>query len=248
MTEVDQGPAADGSAVLASFAGSLETIAPAIVGAAGASEALAELVAEQLAGAVGGTVLVAFHDEGATRLVACHPRSELAEALATPPRIGALVLLAGTAHRPRAAGVVGADAEREVLAVLADAGVARVEGLPLLFGGQLLGTAVWCLGSEAPPALPRPDLEAVTAVAAALRAASLASERERTRADQLQHALTSRIVVEQAKGMLAEQGGVSPDQAFDVFRAHCRRTNQRVQVVAAEVVSRRVAWGSLSPR
>ncbi len=85
-------------------------------------------------------------------------------------------------------------------------------------------------------------------VAAAIRAAWVSVERERTRADQLQYALTSRIVVEQAKGLLAEQGGVSPEDAFNVLRAHCRRTNQRVQSVAADVVARRVRWAGLSPR
>ena len=53
---------------------------------------------------------------------------------------------------------------------------------------------------------------------------------------QLQVALTSRIVIEQAKGALSVTLGVSPDEAFDALRGHARSQSRDIHVVAAEVV------------
>jgi ANTAR domain/GAF domain len=53
---------------------------------------------------------------------------------------------------------------------------------------------------------------------------------------QLQTALNSRVVIEQAKGVLAERGGVTMDHAFNLLRAHARRTQQRLADTARGVV------------
>ena len=55
-------------------------------------------------------------------------------------------------------------------------------------------------------------------------------------AEQLQSALNSRIVIEQAKGALAQIRGIDVDLAFEVLRAHARATNQRLSELAARVV------------
>lgn len=65
---------------------------------------------------------------------------------------------------------------------------------------------------------------------------------------QLQQALDSRVVIEQAKGMLAARDGVDVDHAFERLRAHARSTRRRVSDVAQDVVDRRLpadpdAWG-----
>ncbi|WP_344672265.1 GAF and ANTAR domain-containing protein [Catenulispora yoronensis] len=54
-------------------------------------------------------------------------------------------------------------------------------------------------------------------------------------AAQLQSALNSRIVIEQAKGVLAERRGISVDEAFELLRGHARRRNLRLSDVAREV-------------
>jgi hypothetical protein len=54
---------------------------------------------------------------------------------------------------------------------------------------------------------------------------------------QLQTALNTRVIIEQAKGVLAERGSVDMDQAFNMLRGHARRSRQRLADLAAEVVS-----------
>jgi AmiR/NasT family two-component response regulator len=51
-------------------------------------------------------------------------------------------------------------------------------------------------------------------------------------AEQLQSALNSRIVIEQAKGAIAQFRNVSVDDAFVLLRAHARRTKNRLGDVA----------------
>lgn len=55
-------------------------------------------------------------------------------------------------------------------------------------------------------------------------------------ATQLQNALTSRIVIEQAKGALARAQGISTSQAFDLIRTMARSTGRRLHDVAGAVV------------
>jgi hypothetical protein len=56
---------------------------------------------------------------------------------------------------------------------------------------------------------------------------------------QLEHALQSRIVIEQAKGVLAERLGLAPDEAFDLIRRAARRNRITVRELAHEVVTSR---------
>jgi len=58
----------------------------------------------------------------------------------------------------------------------------------------------------------------------------------RDRNAQLQHALDSRIRIEQAKGVLAERLQLTPDEAFDVLRRAARTTRMRLHDLAARVV------------
>ena len=55
--------------------------------------------------------------------------------------------------------------------------------------------------------------------------------------DQLQQALDSRIVIEQAKGIVAVERGIGVDQAFALLRKQARDTNRRLHDVCAEVTS-----------
>lgn len=54
--------------------------------------------------------------------------------------------------------------------------------------------------------------------------------------DQLQTALNSRIIVEQAKGILAERRGIDPGDAFTLLRNYARNHGQRLTELAAAVI------------
>ncbi len=55
--------------------------------------------------------------------------------------------------------------------------------------------------------------------------------------EQLQGALNSRIVVEQAKGVIAQAQGCSVDEAFELLRAYCRGNGLRLSDVAKIIVT-----------
>lgn len=56
--------------------------------------------------------------------------------------------------------------------------------------------------------------------------------------NKLQTALNSRILVEQAKGVLLASAGIDVGQAFKLMRDYSRRNNQPVKTVAQSVVNR----------
>lgn len=61
-------------------------------------------------------------------------------------------------------------------------------------------------------------------------------EELRRRTAQLEHALASRILIEQAKGILAERWGITVDEAFDRLRRAARSNRMNLHVLSAEVV------------
>jgi AmiR/NasT family two-component response regulator len=63
-----------------------------------------------------------------------------------------------------------------------------------------------------------------------------AIRRRETLAEQLQSALNSRIVIEQAKGVIAERRGLDMDRSFEVLRQAARTTNRRLSDLARAVI------------
>jgi AmiR/NasT family two-component response regulator len=75
--------------------------------------------------------------------------------------------------------------------------------------------------------------------------------------EQLQTALDSRVVLEQAKGVLSQRGGLDMDRSFEVLRRYARDHNLRLTDVARAVVRRELpaqrlldhaAWEQHRPR
>jgi hypothetical protein len=60
--------------------------------------------------------------------------------------------------------------------------------------------------------------------------------------EQLQGALNSRVLIEQAKGVLAATGGLDMDAAFQQLRRYSRDNNAKLSVLAGEI-----AGGTLDP-
>lgn len=54
---------------------------------------------------------------------------------------------------------------------------------------------------------------------------------------QLSMALDSRVLIEQAKGIIAEHQGITVEQAFEVIRTHARRHNIKVRDLVDAIVS-----------
>ena len=66
-------------------------------------------------------------------------------------------------------------------------------------------------------------------------------------AEQLQYALNSRVVIEQAKGVLAERDHVAMDVAFATLRKHARDHNLKLGEVAFAVVRRSIDPAAVPP-
>jgi transcriptional regulator with GAF, ATPase, and Fis domain len=64
-------------------------------------------------------------------------------------------------------------------------------------------------------------------------------------AEQLQSALDTRTIIEQAKGVLAERGGLSMEAAFDVLRRYCRSNRLHLAETARGIVDGRLHTGQL---
>jgi transcriptional regulator with GAF, ATPase, and Fis domain len=67
-------------------------------------------------------------------------------------------------------------------------------------------------------------------------------------AEQLQTALRSRVVIEQAKGMLAEHLSTTVDEAFRLLNRYARDHNRRLTEVARDVVDRKLSHDALARR
>jgi GAF domain-containing protein len=54
---------------------------------------------------------------------------------------------------------------------------------------------------------------------------------------QLQEALESRVIIEQAKGVLMATNSCSPDAAFEMLKQRSQRENRKIRLVADEIVA-----------
>jgi hypothetical protein len=119
------------------------------------------------------------------------------------------------------------------------AGFASVHALPMRLRDSTLG-ALGLFGTEV-GALNEDDLVLGQGLA---DVASVALLQDRAAADsavvreQLQNALNSRVVLEQAKGVLAQLGNLEMDQAFAAMRGYARAHQLALSAVAQGIVAR----------
>ena len=120
-----------------------------------------------------------------------------------------------------------------------EAGFASLHALPMRLKDNVLG-ALGLFGTTA-GALDDEDLhlgQALAHVASVALVVDRATIDRSVVAEQLQSALSSRVLVEQAKGLLAQLGALDMDQAFASLRRYSRDHNRRLSEVAGRVVSR----------
>ena len=127
-----------------------------------------------------------------------------------------------------------------------EAGFRSVEALPLRLRNTVIG-ALNLFHTEATVA-ERADVEVAQAFADIATIAILqhrAAREAQVVNDQLNRALNSRIVIEQAKGVLAEREGLDVQQAFERLRRHARNHNLRLADLANDVVTGTVSTATL---
>jgi len=119
-----------------------------------------------------------------------------------------------------------------------EAGFRTISMLPMQWQEQIAGVVV-VLDSGA-RLLSQSDLRSaeILARAGAIAVSQGRELREKARAaGQLQHALDSRVLIEQAKGATAARLGITPDAAFALLRAHARRESCPLAEIARRTVS-----------
>jgi len=89
-------------------------------------------------------------------------------------------------------------------------------------------------------------LLAFTDLAALLIASMLLGEQQTELAVQLQAALNSRAIIEQAKGVLIGQQGITAHDAYAQLRARARAARRKLAIVSAEVVRDAIGAESVS--
>ena len=125
----------------------------------------------------------------------------------------------------------------EFAAVALEAGFRSADAVPMRLRSQIIG-ALNLFRSE-PGALNDRDVIVAQALA---DVATIALLQHRTAVaaevvnEQLTGALNSRILIEQAKGIIAERHQLDMEQAFARLRTHARNTNRRLSDLALEVV------------
>jgi GAF domain-containing protein len=130
---------------------------------------------------------------------------------------------------------------RFVAAVAERGAFASVHALPLRLRGQAIGALN--LLHRAPGSLPAEDLALGQALADIATIAILqerAIRRVEVVNEQLQTALTSRVIIEQAKGVVAQHAGLSMDAAFNQLRDYARSHNLRLGEVARQLAERQL--------
>jgi len=129
------------------------------------------------------------------------------------------------------------DGWEQYRAAAADLGVRAVAGIPMSLGDRVVGALN--LYSSEPREWSAEDLEGVQVLAdmctGLLINGSELRQQEQLN-EQLRLALHSRVVIEQAKGMVANVHGESVEQAFERLRKRARDRNAPIRAVAEAVV------------
>ena len=130
-----------------------------------------------------------------------------------------------------------------------DSGFRMMCAVPLRVRTDVIGAMNLFRGTDAPFTADEMDIAQAMAEMAAIGLIQERAIRKRTvLTEQLQNALTSRVILEQAKGMLAEYLKMSVDDAFQLLRNYARTRNRKLSDVARDVVDRKIQSTALTTR
>jgi transcriptional regulator with GAF, ATPase, and Fis domain len=118
------------------------------------------------------------------------------------------------------------------------AGFGSVAAVPMRLREQTIGGLGLFMNAPQPiPAANRRLAQALADVATIGVLQQRSLHRSHVLSEQLQSALSSRIAIEQAKGILAERNNLTMDEAFNALRRHARDHNLKLTDVATSVVT-----------
>jgi GAF domain-containing protein len=130
-----------------------------------------------------------------------------------------------------------------------DAGFQMMCAVPLRVRTDVIGALNLFRGSDEPFTDAEMHIAQAMGEMAAIGLIQERALRERTLlAEQLQVALNSRVVIEQAKGMLAEYLRVTVDDAFLLLRTYAHDRNLKLSRVASDVAERKIPSAALAAR
>jgi GAF domain-containing protein len=118
-----------------------------------------------------------------------------------------------------------------------EAGAGAIHALPMTGHGDLVGSLN--IVSLAPTEISETDLrtaQMLSDIAVSYIFAVRVHAETSKLADQLQNALDTRVVIEQAKGILSERHGESMTESFDRIRRHARSRSTPAREIARRVV------------
>jgi GAF domain-containing protein len=127
------------------------------------------------------------------------------------------------------------------------AGLHSAHALPMRLRGTVIGALN--LFRARPGEMGAEDIDVAQAFADAATIAILqhrAVEEAQVINDQLTRALNSRVVIEQAKGMVAERLNLDMEQSFNVLRSHARNHNLRLVEICNAVIDGTLAASALA--
>lgn len=151
--------------------------------------------------------------------------------------------------RPVLSADLAADADRwpDFAVAAAEHGFTAVLALPMRLRDATIGALNLFTAGRTLDEAGQATGQAMADIATIGILSARAAARRDLLAGQLQTALDTRVLIEQAKGVLAERHQITMEQAFTVLRGRARSTNTKLTEVAAGVVTGLIDLSGLVP-
>ncbi|MEO8693732.1 MAG: GAF and ANTAR domain-containing protein [Acidimicrobiales bacterium] len=191
----------------------------------------------ELLGAAAAGILLADSDGRLRVMAASDEQAELLELFQVQSDEGPCLDCFGTGNPVISSDLRGLTPWPDFAAESVRLGFPSVCALPLRLRNEILG----CLNLFIAHPVPLSDsdvalAQALADVASIAIVQDAANRLATTRESQLQYALVSRVIIEQAKGMVAEHESMNMNAAFSLIRAFARNNNLLLTETASNLV------------